>query len=130
MPPIPRPFPRFIADPPHESKPYGRWEERLSAEFAKACSAHADEAGAPLDPETLNWFPERSWGGRVYVPATGLGAEGEPGEGEDGGPIEYFGWVSYERPTDGEPGDLRRPPTTRTSPRRTTRIGRSTSPTT
>jgi len=107
MPPIPRPFPRFIADPPHESKPYGRWEERLSAEFAKACSANAGEAGAPLDPETLNWFPERSWGGRVYVPATGLGAEGEPGEGEDGGPIEYFGWVSYERPTDGEPGDLR-----------------------
>ena len=25
----------------------------------------------------------------------------------DGGPIEYFGWVSYERLTDGEPGDLR-----------------------
>jgi hypothetical protein len=108
MPPIPRPFPRFIADPPQESKPYGRWEERLTEEFAKACSAHAEDAGAPLDPETLKWFPERSWGGRVYVPATGLGAEREGGgEAEEPGTIEYFGWVSFERPDDGEPGDLK-----------------------
>ena len=113
MPPIPRPFPRFIADPPQESKPYGRWEERLSEEFTKACSAHADAAGASLDPETLKWFPERSWAGRVYVPATGRGAEREPGEvdgeggSDDGGAIEYFGWVSFERPDDGEPSELR-----------------------
>jgi hypothetical protein len=109
MPPIPRPFPRFIADPPRESKPYGRWEERLTEEFAKACSPHADEAGAPLDPETLNWFPERSWGGRVYVPGTGRGAERESGNGnqEEAGTIEYFGWVSFERPEDGEPTGLR-----------------------
>jgi hypothetical protein len=110
MPPIPRPFPRFIADPPRESKPYGRWEERLSEEFGKACSAHADEAGAPLDPETLNWFPERSWAGRVYVPVTGRGAErgeSDNGKPEEGGTIEYFGWVSFERPEDGEPSGLR-----------------------
>ena len=110
MPPIPRPYPRFIADAPQEGKPYGRWEERLTEEFANACSAHAEEAGAPLDPESLKWFPERTWGGRVYVPAAGRGAEREPGEGdsdEEGGTVEYFGWVSFERPTDGEPGDLR-----------------------
>src|SRR3954454_10320807 len=113
MPPIPRPFPRFIADSPQENKPYGRWEERLTEEFAKACSAHTEEAGAPIDPETLKWFPERSWGGRVSVPATGLGAEREPreadgdGESDDGAAIEYFGWVSFERPEDGEPGELR-----------------------
>ena len=109
MPPIPRPYPRFIADPPQESKPYGRWEERLKEEFAKACSAHAEEAGAPLDLESLKWFPERSWGGRVYVPATGRGGEREGGEGdsEEAGTVEYFGWVSFERPEDGEPGDLR-----------------------
>lgn len=109
MPPIPRPYPRFIADPPQESKPYGRWEERLTEEFAKACSAHAEEAGAPLDPESLKWFPERSWGGRVYVPATGRGAEREGDEGDSGeaGTVEYFGWVSFDRPEDGEPGDLR-----------------------
>jgi hypothetical protein len=109
MPPIPRPFPRFIADAPQESKPYGRWGERLKEEFATACSAHAEEAGSPLDPESLKWFPERSWGGRVYVPVTGRGEEGEEGGGgsEEAGTVEYFGWVSFERPEDGEPGDLR-----------------------
>ena len=107
-PPIPRPFPRFIADAPQEGQPYGRWEERLKEAFAKACSDHAEEAGAPLDPESVRWFPERSWGGRVYLPVTGRGAEREGGEGdsEAQAPIEYFGWVSFERPEDGEPGDL------------------------
>jgi hypothetical protein len=113
MPPISRPFPRFIADAPQESKPYGRWEERLREEFRKACAAEAEEAGTPLDPETLKWFPERSWGGRVYVPATGRGAERDPGESEGDGEadeevaIEYFGWVSFERPEEGEPRELR-----------------------
>jgi hypothetical protein len=107
-PPIPRPFPRFIADAPQERQPYGRWEERLKEAFAKACSDHAEEAGSPLDPESVRWFPERSWGGRVYVPATGRGAERDGGEAdsEAQAPIEYFGWVSFERPEDGEPGDL------------------------
>jgi hypothetical protein len=110
MPPIPRPFPRFIADAPQETKPYGRWEERLTEEFAKACSAHTGEAGASLDPESIKWFPERSWGGRVYVPATGSGAEPDAdadGAEEPAGSIEYFGWVSFERPSEGEPDDLR-----------------------
>jgi hypothetical protein len=113
MPPIPRPYPRFIADSPQESKPYGRWEERLRDEFAKACSPHAEEAGAELDPETLKWFPERAWGGRVYVPVTGRGAEAPAGgsegngSGEEPDAIEYFGWVSFDRPEDGEPGELR-----------------------
>jgi hypothetical protein len=103
MPPIPRPYPRFIADAPQEGKPYGRWEERLRSEFANACSEHEQEAGAPLGPETVKWFPERAWGGRVYVPATGR-AEGEGDRGD--GPIEYFGWVSFERPQESEPGAL------------------------
>src|SRR5919197_2194479 len=111
MPPVPRPFPRFIADPPQETQPYGRWEERLRGEFAKACSEHADEAGAPLDSETLRWFPERGWGGRVYLPATGRGAESTPMEaaGEEGAQarVESFGWVSFERGEDGEPDGLR-----------------------
>jgi len=103
MPPLPRPFPRFIADSPQEGEPYGRWEERLRDEFAKGCAGHADEAGAPLDPETVKWFPERAWGGRVYVPVTGSGVEGDGGTA---GPIEYFGWVSFERPEEGEPIEL------------------------
>lgn len=103
MPPTGRPYPRFIADAPQEKHPYGRFEERLAAEFAGACGGLADEAGQPLDAESLRWFPERGWGGRVYVPVTGSGAAGE-----DGSPVEYFGHVSFERPDDSEePTDLR-----------------------
>jgi hypothetical protein len=109
MPPIPRPFPRFIADSPQEKDPYGRWGERLRDEFAKACVPLAEEAGAPLDLESLKWFPERAWGGRVYVPATGGAAQAATdGAGDEDGDltIEYFGWVSFERADDGEPADL------------------------
>jgi hypothetical protein len=111
IPPIARPFPRFIADASQEGEPYGRWEERLREEFAKACESHAAEAGAQLEPQTVKWFPERGWGGRVYVPATGRASEPvvTGGGGEEGEPvlIEYFGWVSFERPGEGEPRDLR-----------------------
>jgi hypothetical protein len=113
-PPIPRPFPRFIADAPQEGAPYGRWAERLTEEFTKACEPHAAEAGTPLDPSTVRWFPERGWGGRVYVPVTGrasaLSARGEPPEGEQAAaPVlaEYFGHVSFARSEDGEPDGLR-----------------------
>jgi hypothetical protein len=106
MPPLPRPYPRFVADSPQEGNPYGRWEERLRTEFAKACAGHADEAGAPLDPETIKWFPERGWGGRVYVPATGGAVEAEGESEETAGPVEYFGWVSFERLEEGEPREL------------------------
>jgi len=108
-PPVPRPFPRFIADSPQETKPYGRWEERLREEFASACERHAGEAGAALDPGSIKWFPERGWGGRVYVPATGGAATtaegGEPADGQQAhgaAAIEYFGWVSFERSAGGE----------------------------
>jgi hypothetical protein len=113
-PPVTRPFPCFIADSPQEGRPYGQWAKRLEAEFAKACEPHADDAGAALDPDTVRWFPERGWGGRVYVPCTGRATEltggGEPQEGgEPSGPVlpEYFGHVSFLRSEDGEPGDLR-----------------------
>ena len=122
MPPVPRPFPRFIADSPQEGRPYGRWADRLGEEFSKACESHASEAGSKLDGETVKWFPERGWGGRIYVPVTGRGAEpvardggsdqagdagDEPGDAAAAAPVEYFGWVSFERPAEGEPGDLR-----------------------
>jgi hypothetical protein len=102
MPPTGRPYPRFIADASQEKEPYGRFGERLGAEFAAACEPLAAEAGAALDPETLRWFPDRTWGGRVYVPVTGrAGAE------EEGAAVEYFGHVSYAlAEDDGEPADL------------------------
>jgi hypothetical protein len=104
VPPIGRPYPRFIADAPQEGSPYGRWEERLRERFVAACEEHAAEAGSALAPETLRWFPERTWGGRTFVPATGRAAE-PTGEGE---PVlaEYFGWVSYTLPEGGEPQGL------------------------
>jgi hypothetical protein len=126
-PPIARPFPRFIADAPQEKAPYGRWAERLGEQFAEACGPLAGEAGAPLDLETLRWFPERGWGGRVYVPVTGraapavptnadaeaaeaeaAGSEAEPAGSEaEPAVVEYFGHVSFERPEDSEPQNLR-----------------------
>lgn len=102
MPPSARPFPRFVADSPQEAKPYGRWEERLLEALADRCEPLAEEAGAPLDREAIRWFPERTWGGRVYVPATSRT------ETADGSPVEYFGHVSFERPEEGgEPRGLR-----------------------
>jgi hypothetical protein len=101
-PPVSRPIPRFVADSPQESLPYGRWAERVRQEFARACEKLADEAEARLDPESVFFFPERGWGGRVYVPVTG-----RPPEDADASPIEFFGFVSFERREDEEPGDLR-----------------------
>ncbi|MGH2957471.1 MAG: hypothetical protein ACRDL6_10800 [Solirubrobacterales bacterium] len=96
-PPIPRPIPRFIADSSDEGLPYGRWAQRLRDAFATACEPHLAEAGGP--PGKVTWFPERAWGGRVYVPAIA------PVEGA-GTPSEYFGCVSFMRPEKGEPGDF------------------------
>jgi hypothetical protein len=97
-PPVPRPIPRFIADASAEGLPYGRWAQRLRDAFAAACEPHVGEAGGP--PGEVTWFPERAWGGRVYVPAIA------PVEGA-AEPSEYFGYVSFTRPADGEPGDIR-----------------------
>ena len=103
MAPTSKPFPRFISDTSQESRPHGRWEERLVEALSDRCAALADEAGAPLDEEEIRWFPERTWGERAYIPATSRTA------GPDGGAIEYFGYVSY-RHAEGEgeePTDLR-----------------------
>jgi hypothetical protein len=102
-PPIARPIPRFIADASQEALPYGRWAQQLRDEFARACEGLAEE-GKGAGPETVTWFPERGWGGRVYIPAAAraraAGVEGET-------PVEYFGYVSFVRGENGEPGDLR-----------------------
>jgi hypothetical protein len=101
-PPVARPIPRFIADSAQEGLPYGRWAERVRQEFARACEKLANEAGARLDPESVFFFPERGWGGRVYLPLTG----GPPDDG-DRSPIEFFGYVSFRRGDEEEPRDLR-----------------------
>jgi hypothetical protein len=97
-PPIARPIPRFIADASVEGLPYGRWAQTMRDALAKACEPHLDEAGGP--PGEVTWFPERGWGGRVYVPAVA------PVEGA-AEPSEYFGVVSFVRAGNGEPADVK-----------------------
>jgi hypothetical protein len=97
-PPVRRPIPRFVADASAEGLPYGRWAQLLRDEFAKACEPHVNEAGGP--PGEVTWFPERAWGGRIYVPAVA------PVEGA-ATPTEYFGYASFVRPDEGEPGDFK-----------------------
>ncbi len=108
MPPVRQPFPRFIADAAQEGRPYGRWEERLREEFAKACEPLASEAGSALDPMTVKWFPDRSWGGRVYVPASGRASQATKDEAGEEVLAEFYGWVSFAAGSDdSEPSDLR-----------------------
>jgi len=97
--PNPRPIPRFIADTTQEGIAHGRFAERLREEFAQACAALDDlPAGAEV-PAEVDWFPERAWGGRVWVPCSAR-AESEEGS------LELFGHVSYVQPLEGEPKDF------------------------
>lgn len=109
-PPSSRPFPRFVADASQDGEPTGRWAERLTTHFAKACESLAPDAGSALDPETLRWFPERGWGGRVYVPVTGRAQEpsvpSDAPEGSEPVLVEFYGWVSFVRPEGDEPSDF------------------------
>ena len=97
MAPDQRPIPRFLAEPPQEGFPYGRWADTLAERFLdKVRSVDAeDDLG---DPGEVNWFPERSYAGRTYVPATAPTSGG----------YEMFGYVSYTREHEGaEAGDFR-----------------------
>jgi hypothetical protein len=99
MRPNARPIPRFIADTTQEGIPHGRFAERLREEFAKAVDGVGDlPAGVEL-PAEIDWFPERAWGGRVWVPCS---AKTESEEGR----LELFGHVSYVQPPEGEPNDF------------------------
>ena len=99
-PPIARPFPRFMSDTAQERPPYGEWLQRLTDVFTEGCEPLSEEAGAALDPETLRFFPDRSWGGRTYLPIVGRASA------EDAGSPEYFGYVHFGRARDGEPVGL------------------------
>jgi hypothetical protein len=98
--PNPRPIPRFIADTAQEGIPHGRFAERLTETFREAC-ATIDELPAGVEtPTEIDWFPERTWGGRVWVPASTRA-------GSEEGTLELFGHVSYAQPEDGEPSDFK-----------------------
>ena len=55
-------------------------------------------AGAEV-PAKVDWFPERAWGGRVWIPCS---ARSESEEGT----LELFGHVSYVQPLGGEATDF------------------------
>jgi hypothetical protein len=85
MPPVPRQLPMFAAEPSQEPLPYGRWAEALGEQFAAAAPE-----GYEVEAAEIVWFPERTWNGRTYVPATAPAADGE-----------VFGYVSYTREHEG-----------------------------
>lgn len=99
MTPNPRPIPRFIADSTQEGIPHGRFAERLRDEFAKAVGGIDDLPAGAAVPAEVDWFPERAWGGRVWVPCSAH-AESE------GGRLELFGHVSYVQPPEGDPREF------------------------
>ena len=78
------PICRFAAEPPQGALPP---EETLQAEFLAACLRVETEEG---DPDLgaageIHWFPDRTWSGRTYVPATARTDTG----------LELFGYVSF-----------------------------------
>ncbi len=100
MTPNPRPIPHFLADSTQEGIPHGRFAERIGASFREACDNLAELPDGIEAEGELDWFPERAWGGRVWVPCS-TRAEGPEGE------LELFGHVSYVQPEEGDPTDLR-----------------------
>ena len=64
MPPEQRPIPRFVAEPPHDAFPYGRWAEQLAERFLEACGQIETEDDDDLGhPEHITWFPDRTYAG-------------------------------------------------------------------
>jgi hypothetical protein len=95
MPPTDRFVISFAAEPPQETLPYGRWASTLSEHFLAACreiDAEGEEIG---EPGEIRWFPDRSYAGRTYIPAT---AQTDAG-------YELFGYVSFYEASGG-PSDF------------------------
>jgi hypothetical protein len=92
VPPEEHIVPRFAAEPPQAVTPQGPWAQRLQAEFLQAC-LRIDAEGEPLgDPGEIAWYPDRTWHGRTFVPATAMTSNG----------FELFGYVSYLHGDDDE----------------------------
>jgi hypothetical protein len=101
MAPNPRPIPRFIADTSQDGIAGGRFAARLREAFVEAVDAIGDLPEGATVPEEVDWFPERTWGGRVWIPCS---ARTESEEGT----LELFGHVSYALPVgEGDATDFR-----------------------
>jgi hypothetical protein len=97
VPPTDRYVPRFAAEPPQEGLPYGRWAHRLSDLFYAACAQVESEDEDLGEPGDIAWYPDRTYGGRTYVPATAPTSTGH----------ELFGYVSFvPAGEEGDPSDF------------------------
>jgi hypothetical protein len=96
MPPEQRPIPRFIAEPPHDALPYGRWADQLRGLFLDAVGQIETDDEEIGEPGEISWFPERTLGGRTYVPATAPTSDG----------FEVFGYVAFDHGPGGEPSSF------------------------
>lgn len=96
MPPVDRPVPRFAAEPPHAPPPSGPRADRLRERFLLA-ARDVDAEGADLgDPETVIWFPDRTWHDVTFVPATARTSGG----------FELFGLVAHDAGEEDAAGEL------------------------
>jgi len=91
VPPAERPIPCYIAEPPQEGLPYGRWAEALAARFTAAFGEITSDEDLGQLGEEIHWFPDRSWEGRTYIPASATTSTG----------FEVFGYVSFTREHEG-----------------------------
>jgi hypothetical protein len=82
MPPARHLVPRYAAEPPHMGIPEGQWRELLEREFLDAAQAVADDTG---EPGEIVFYPDRTWHGRTYVPASAATASG----------MEVYGYVVF-----------------------------------
>jgi hypothetical protein len=85
MPPTDRYVISYAAEPPQESLPYGRWADTLREHFLSACRQIDTEGEEVGEPGEIDWFPDRAYGGRTYIPAVSRTTEG----------YELFGFVSF-----------------------------------
>src|SRR5579871_891030 len=96
MPPTDRFVISFAAEPPQEPLPYGRWSDTLAGHFTAAVRDIDTEGEDIGDISTeITWFPDRSLGGRTYVPAVARTENG----------YELFGFVSFHEGAQG-PADF------------------------
>ncbi len=108
MPPVERFVPRFAAEPPQEELPYGRWQERLGEEFLAAARALDAGEASSASPAQIAWYPDRTWHGRTYVPATARTADGlravrlralRARRARSGEPSDFFAQVDFTEET-------------------------------
>ena len=92
MPPTHRAIISFAAEPPQSVLPTGEFAETLAEYFVAACrEIHTDEVIG--EPGEIRWFPDRTFEGLTYVPATARTSEG----------YEVFGFVSFTAADDEDP---------------------------